>query len=425
MTAAPGKDPRVLLAGANQRSTLGVARSLSAHGVSFVVAGPRRRSMVGCSRFVRPHVAEPAPDPITDQENYVQFLLDVVLRSGIELVVPLTDSTLSACEVHRGAIEEHARLAAAPSSAVRNVLDKRANLELARRLGVPCPDQFELNGLDQIPALIAEIGFPLVLKRASKLRGEPDPAPEFSWLVVHDEAELRGSLKRYFPTGEFPIVQRQVTGAVQNVCCFAVAGAVVAAHQYASLRRLRSQGVFREITPLSTDLLAYAQALLQELRWEGVAHVGFFVGDDGDVRYMETNGRFWASTAGSVAAGWDFPYWTYEYFGLGRTPETPQSSLGHRRRSCWHYGDLQHLVHFLAGEEVQSGAGRTRLRAVADYLSAFRPSVDSDVFRLDDPLPELVEHSRALRGATRRFRRGLARRVFPRLRGVGPPTRRA
>ena len=171
--------------------------------------------------------------------------------------------------------------------------------------------------------------------------------------------------------------------------------------------------MLREITPLSPDLLAYARALLRALKWEGVAHLGFFVREDGDVRYMETNGRFWASTAGSVAAGWDFPYWTYEYFGLGRTPNPPPSSMGQGRRSCWHYGDLEHLVRFLAGGDEPSGAGRTRRRAVADYLSAFHPSVDSDVFRLDDPLPELVEHSRAVRAAVGRVRRGLGRRLRP------------
>ena len=202
MTAAAGERASVLLAGANHRSTLAAAHSMSRHAVPFAVVGPPRRSMVGCSRYVRSSVVDAAPNPVLEQEKYVEFLIDVVRRRGIQLVVPLTDSTLSACELHREAIEEHARLAAAPSHAVRNVLDKRENLELARTLGIPCPDGFELTELDQVPALVAEFGFLLVLKRASKLRGGADPAPDFTWLVVKDEAQLRRHLEPFSSAGD-------------------------------------------------------------------------------------------------------------------------------------------------------------------------------------------------------------------------------
>jgi len=54
--------------------------------------------------------------------------------------------------------------------------------------------------------------------------------------------------------------------------------------------------------------LQYARDLLGALRWDGVAHLGFFVDKARKkVWYMETNGRFWASIEGLVHAGWDDP----------------------------------------------------------------------------------------------------------------------
>jgi hypothetical protein len=168
--------------------------------------------------------------------------------------------------------------------------------------------------------------------------------------------------------------------------------------------------VFRELTPLSPDLHRHAVAMLRELRWDGVAQLGLFVREsDGDARYMETNGRLWASLEGSVAGGWDFPYWTYRYFAEGNPPEPQPPSLGTGRKSRWHYGELAALLSYLAGDDEPSGAGRSRVRAVADYVSGFRPGVDADVFRLDDPLPEVYEHWRAARIAASRLRRRLAR----------------
>jgi hypothetical protein len=132
--------------------------------------------------------------------------------------------------------------------------------------------------------------------------------------------------------------------------------------------------------------------LLGELRWDGVAHLGFFVDRKrGRVFYMETNGRFWASIQGSIHAGWDFPYWVYQYFLHAQRPNPGPIQLG--SLTCWHLGDLIALTNFLRGGEIPAtGTHPSKADAILQYLSGFAPNIHSDVFAWDDPVPAVVEY---------------------------------
>jgi predicted ATP-grasp superfamily ATP-dependent carboligase len=411
VTRASKRRASVLLAGGDDRSMLAAGRSLSRRGIPFVAIGVEGRTMVGASRSVGPHVVGKGPSPGSDPGAYVDFLLEVVRRYDVDLVLPLTDRTLLACDRHREAIETETRLAAPSSYAIRHVNDKRVHLHTARRLGIPCPDQYELERLEDTAELIDQLGFPLVLKDPGPtMDGRPSPF-DFTWLVARDEHELDRYLEERCPPGVFPMFQRLVKGEVRNVCCFGVEGDLVAVHEYRDIRRLGGLSVFREVVPVTPRLRRHAQLMLRELNWDGAAHLEFFVRDpDGDARYMETNGRLWASLEGPVGAGWDFPYWTYRYFTHGERPRPPSPSFRLGSRSRWHYGDLEALVGFLAGNDEPTGAGRSWVRAVVDYLSGFRPGVHPDVFRLDDPLPELIEHWRGIQKGVRQI--PAARRLY-------------
>lgn len=396
---------------------LASARSLGRRGVPFVAVGVTPRMMVARSRFLRGSLAGRGPDPAAEPERYAGFVLETARRHDVDLVVPLTDKTMLACDRLREDFEAAATPLALPSThSVRNVLDKRANLALARRLGIPCPDELELRGPAEITELVQRLGFPVALKDPGPAVADERPPLGFRFLVARDENELLDCLSRC-PPGAYPLVQEFVEGVVHNVCCFAVEGEIVAAHEFRGIRSLRGMTCLRELTPVTPELGDYAARMLGELRWSGAAHLGFIVGaEDGVARYMETNGRFWGSICGSVNAGWDFPYWTYRYFALGELPEPPPPSRWAGRRSRWHYGELEALLRYLGGERQQSWVGRSRARAVADYLGGFRPGIDADVFRRDDPLPELAEHWREGRRHATVLARAAARRVL----GRGP-----
>ncbi len=75
--------------------------------------------------------------------------------------------------------------------------------------------------------------------------------------------------------GRFPLFHELVEGQVTNLCCFAASRRIVAVHQYRSLRRMGWEGnsILREATASTPELVEYAERLLGDSSWDGVAQV--------------------------------------------------------------------------------------------------------------------------------------------------------
>jgi predicted ATP-grasp superfamily ATP-dependent carboligase len=380
----------VLVTDGHTRAGLAVARSLARRGVSFLLLGADRYSPAFYSRYVKHALL--APPPSSEPGAFVQFALDAIRKYEIQLAIPITDHALLLFDQHREHFEKHTRLAMASSEALRNVLDKRRNLEVARQLGVPCPKQFELQDPQQIPEMIEALGFPIVLKRPGDPLDEHVPKFNFRVLYAYNEAELRHYIDQHCRQGVYPLFQEFAAGEVHNLCCFAARGELIAIHEYQSLRRREGAGVLRKIVQPIPELVGHTRNLLRALCWDGVAHVAFFVDKERHKAwYMETNGRFWASTEGSVHAGWDFPAWTYDYFLRNKRPQPGHLEIG--SLTCWHLGDMMALFNYWRGGEVPAtGTNPGKFRATLQYLSGFHPAIHSDIFRWSDPMPAIMEH---------------------------------
>jgi predicted ATP-grasp superfamily ATP-dependent carboligase len=157
--------------------------------------------------------------------------------------------------------------------------------------------------------------------------------------------------------------------------------------------------VYRESIPLPPDALRHAEALLEELDWNGVAMVEFKVDRSSGVPYlMEMNGRFWGSLQLAIDAGVDFPKLLAEA-ALGRADGpvvTGESGI----RLRWLLGDLDHLLIRLGRSrtELHLPAGSPgRLRALGSFLVPWRRGERLEVLRLSDPAPFVREVSHWIR----------------------------
>ena len=163
--------------------------------MSFILVSSTLQGPASHSRFVKHEVVAPP----AKGEEVVEFLLQIIQQYKIPLAIPASDQALVLFDRWRSSLEGHTRLAMANPQAVRNVLDKRLNLELAQGLGVPCPRQFELQDVRQIPEMIKALGLPIVLKRSGVPKGPNIPDFNFKVLYAHSEQQLRGLYRRTLP----------------------------------------------------------------------------------------------------------------------------------------------------------------------------------------------------------------------------------
>ena len=383
---------RILLAHADTRSGLAVARSAIRAGYQPVGAMIEPNSFAAFSSAFRAGGVVKVPDPGMDPSGFRERVLEEARTRDCAGVVPITDLALSALAGHAS---EDLTFIGPSSESVEWVVDKERHLELARSLGLPCPVEIPIDSPENVEEAALEHPLPWVIKLRDK-RVRSEALPGFAVWHVHSATEATEKIEILNRLGIPHLVQQYHAGRIHNVCCFAVRGRLVAAHEYVSLRRSASTGILREVVEPDASLIEFASRVLEATRWEGVANVQFIVGEGEDaVRYLETNGRFWASTQGSINAGWDFPRWAIEYFLLGRPPQPGPLRVG--SMTCHHAGDLSALLGYLTGgpspttDRTPSG-----LRATLDYFRAFGPGVRSDVLQLADPLPGLVEHWRLL-----------------------------
>lgn len=384
----------VLLTDGHTRASLAIARSLSRHGISFLILSNNPNCLAFYSRFVKYLLL--APCPKKKPAEFIELIFELIQKYKIKLTIPASDSSLFLLDKYRKSLSRLTKIAIANSQAVQNVLDKRKNLELAKKLGIPCPKQFELKSPHQIPKMIKTLGFPIVLKNPGEQFDSNSHHFKFRVLYAFNEKDLNRCIAQHCQLGVYPLFQECVLGYVYNLCCFAVNGEIIAIHAYRSIRRRGGEGVLRKIIRPKAEWIKYSSILLSNLKWDGVAHVAFFISKDQKKKwYMETNGRFWASLEGSIHAGWDFPYWVYNFFVHGKKPKPGKIKL--RSQTCWHYGDLRALLSYLVGgDSPTTGSRPSKLVATLQYLSGFNPIVHSDVFQWYDPLPSVREHGRLL-----------------------------
>jgi hypothetical protein len=380
----------VLLVNGNNRQGLAVARSLAHHGVSFALLSPESRGLSSSSRAVKYHLQ--APVPLSQPEPFVGFLSEAIQRHQIRLAIPASDQALVLFERFRDGLESRTRLAMAGSNAVRQVLDKRLNLELARQLEIPCPRQFDLRDMRQIPEMIRMLGFPIVLKRPGDPTDPNLPAFKFRVLYAHNEQQLRAYIEEHCREGVYTLFQECAAGDVHNLCCFAAKGELVAIHEYHSIRRKDGVGVLRRIVAPLPDLVEHARGLLRA-RCNGMAspmwlsssatmarRSGTWKPTDAfglrpRVQCMQDGISLTGSTDISCTMKSPFPEKSRSEVLLAGTAETSR-----------------HCSNTAGGESPTTGTNPGKVLATFQYLSGFSPFIHSDVFHWNDPMPGVMEH---------------------------------
>jgi predicted ATP-grasp superfamily ATP-dependent carboligase len=159
----------VLILDAGSRQSLAAARSLgraglrAALGECFAECDPNLPALAFCSRYSARNVV--LPKFSTEPRAFSDAVIDFVRRYPTRVVIPTADGAIAALVPRRAELAAlGCVLALAPDPVLEIANNKDRTLKLALELGIAYPKTLQIDTADQLPAALAELTFPVVLK---------------------------------------------------------------------------------------------------------------------------------------------------------------------------------------------------------------------------------------------------------------------
>jgi predicted ATP-grasp superfamily ATP-dependent carboligase len=378
----------VLILDGNENQAVAATRSLAAAGHRVVVGSDTPWSKAGWSRFCSATFRYAAPD--VDAEQFVGSIRSALANCGGGVVLPMTERTTLPLSVMRSEIASGGgRLVLPPHETVQRAFDKERTTQIARNLGIDVPATAPIASDADLRAVEAALRYPMVVKpRASQeLRGgtvRTTGGP----LYARNRDELHAAWVELSRRCSVALAQEFVEGAGSGYFALMRHGELRAEFAHRRIRDVRPSGsgsALRESVAPPPRVREAGVAILQALKWHGVAMVEFRLRPDGTPTFLEVNGRFWNSLALAIHAGVNFPALLVALAESGEVPLVSPYRVGVKCR--WILGDLRHLAEVWRG--APAGYPRTYPRRLATLVKVATPTrgMYHDNFTWRDPLP--------------------------------------
>jgi predicted ATP-grasp superfamily ATP-dependent carboligase len=382
---------KILILDGNENHAVACVRSLAQAGHEIFVGADTSWSKAGWSRYCKSSFVYPAPQE--DSEIFVQHLAEQVRRLQIHLVLPMTERTTLPLSRYREAIfAAGAQMVLPAHETVLRAFDKRETTRIAESLGIATPQTFLIEDKAQAAEVATKISFPAVLKPRSSeevsnagkvfATGRPIYARNSNEFInAYDEISGRCSAV---------LAQEFIEGSGAGYFALMCEGQLRAEFAHKRIRDVYPTGsgsALRESAIPAPDVRQAALAILQALKWHGVAMVEFRLRRDGQPVFLEVNGRFWNSLPLAVYAGADFPKLLAEMAEYKDVKSSFSYQAGVRCR--WLLGDFRHVIEVWKGAPTgYPGKFPGKFQAIRDFCIPVRGTLH-DNFTLRDPLPEI------------------------------------
>jgi len=309
----------VLVLEGENKNALAAVRSLGRAGFRVITGSTRRLTRSGVSRYASKSVPYAPPQ---DERAFVASVLGTVRRCGVDVVLPIGDTSCRILSKHRAEVEAQAAIPIADWGAMRIASDKQASVSFASRQGIPVPRTYD--DKDEVER------YPVVVKSRIGAGG-------VSYVNSPDELAAINA--------EESILQEYVSGDGYGFFALFERGRERAIFMHRRIREYPITGGASTAAESIYDeqLLDLGVSVLRGLQWHGVAMVEFKRdAGDGTYKLMEVNPKFWGSLDLAIAAGVDFPRLAVE-MALGRlTQDVMTYDVGVRFR--WVFDDLVRLA---------------------------------------------------------------------------------
>lgn len=366
--AGPDARPGALVTDGQERWSVAVCRSLHRAGFRVAAAADFTPGVAHWSRAC--DVRLTVPDPHADPLRYALALEQALSGRGYSVLLPAGDGSLIAISRHRELIEPHLRapLGLPPHEVVTAAADKRRLVEAGEAAGLPCPATAVCADVEEALRAAEGLGYPVAVKPVTSAYEAEGRMWRTGSRRVDSPGELLGTAS-HFRT--LCVVQRIEDGVVYSSSGVMADGRLLA---FALTRYLRTwpaeagNAALTETVAVPDGLDRRIEALMAELRWEGIFELELVRRPDGSFASIDLNPRPYGSIALAIKAGADLPaVWAGRLMGR----EAPYAVARPGVRYRWEDAELRRLIYELRRGRVAQAAqvARPRRRVVHPHFA--------------------------------------------------------
>ncbi len=377
-----------LVLDADLRQSLVTIRSLGSRGLRIAALGTAGMVPAFASRWCR-HASD-APPLVESTQPYLCYLEQLLEQTAVPVLIASSDGTVDLLREHRERLERRTSIALAQAPSLALAINKAQTLDVAQRLGLGIPRAVMITAPSEVPAAIAEIRLPAVVKPVeSWVRGDRQAVRLTARLVTTPD-EARRAVDELTCLGSPVLFQQFLSGRCEAMSYLYAHGHIYARFAQWAKRMeppLGGTSVWRQSITLPSDLDSQAEQLVRALGLEGYSEVEFRRDSAGHAYLMEINPRLSASVEVAVRAGVDFPYLLYQW-----ASGQPVDNVAGYRAGVWmRYlaGDLRTTLRAVWLERGRPGVAPPT-RAVRDFCATFFTPAGYDYLDWRDPLPACI-----------------------------------
>lgn len=367
-----------LITNANSAKALTATRSLGTKGVDVINTDTSKHSISFYSNYTTDYFTIASPK--TEPKQYIHQLLLFLKRKDIDVLMPINSvDTLLTCK-YKYKLLPYTKFPYEEYSKMTLLNDKKRLIGLAKNIGLPVPETYELNNTKDIELIAEKLTYPVVIKLKNATSSEG-----LSYAFSADDfiQKYRHTVIKYhLNPAEYPIIQQYISGDSYGVSALMNEGDLRAIFVHKRLREypitggpstLRISVRHREMEKIATKLLSH-------VKWHGLAMVEFKLDKETNRPYIiEVNPRFWGSINQAVKSGVDFPYLLYQMAVEGDIKPIKDYKVGVKTRLF--FNDTRAFISYMHKSD-------NRIQLINDFFT-FK-NISFDEFTKDDPLPGLI-----------------------------------
>ena len=376
--------PPVLLLGGMENS-LSIVRSLGRRGIPVSVAA-KEKCFASYSRFC--HKSYIVPKGLDAKQFWQDLLLssDTPGLSG-SVIFACNDEAVDFVTGYESVLEKRYMLEGQNKVLRSSMLNKQKTLELARSLGIPIPNFWEINTLENIVEVQNQVMFPALIKPLYSHIFQSYFHKKF--FLAKNQSELSAYAKKLLDLNIKFMISEMVPGPDSLLSSFYTYltpdGKELFWYTKRVIRRfpVNHGGATYHITDWLPETAALGEKFFKGIQYKGLGNIEFkFDKRDGKLKLIEVNPRFTAAQELLVKSGLDISYIIYSYL-IGA--EVPVFSIPKKNIRLWYP-----IKDYKAYRELRTSGEISFfqwIKSVA-HRHAF------PYFIKDDPLPALVNFYR-------------------------------